>query len=240
MLETFSAACQRDTTRLEEHLLLQHAWQQHQQQQQRQLAGKMKQRPPPGSLTATKAHPAVCARIQIYLCLLPGLADICGGDHFSGPLAPHMELCVRLSWAVLRCEEASNGSSSNPPGSTAGDYARAALDFAAQSALDVAGSVAKQLTDNFVRTREFPQLADAAASNALYHLLLVKLALCAQVLQESSAAKASGQQVLPQRHHRLLLQELGVEWLEHSHLHKHAAATLADIAAASVTLRHHT
>jgi hypothetical protein len=156
-----------------------------------------------------------------------------------------MEACVQLAWAVLRCEEASSSSGSTPttisssstPTSTEA-IARAGIAGAAGSAVVVAGSLAKQLSYPFVRTREFPKLADAAASNALYRLLLVKLALCCQAMQENSAVTASGQQVLPQQHHRLLLQELRVAWLEHSEMRKGNSAPLADIAAATVALRH--
>jgi hypothetical protein len=97
-------------------------------------------------------------------------------------------------------------------------------------------NLARQLACDFGPTQEFPQLADAAASSALYRLLLVDLALCCQVLQESLAAGSSGQQVLPQQHHRQLLQELGVAWLEHSYACKGSSSPMVHFAAASLAL----
>jgi hypothetical protein len=62
----------------------------------------------------------------MYLTTLPQLADVCCDEYLSGPLAPRMEACVRLAWAVLRCKEASSSSSSSSasPNSAAEKFAR--------------------------------------------------------------------------------------------------------------------
>jgi hypothetical protein len=106
------------------------------------------------------------------------------------------------------------------------------------SALNLAGSLAKQLLHNVQLDREFPQLADAAASNALHRLLLVKLAVQTFALHNSVAEQCSGQLVLPHQHHWHLLQELGIAWLEHSNSCKGSASPLVHFAAASLALAH--
>jgi hypothetical protein len=45
-------------------------------------------------------------------------------------------------------------------------------------------------------------------------LLLVNIALCVAKLHECVSAESSRQVLLPEQHHRVLLQQLGVEWLQ--------------------------
>ncbi|WIA30274.1 hypothetical protein OEZ86_000364 [Tetradesmus obliquus] len=230
---------------LEQQLLLQHARQQQQQQQQQQQpAGKKqaakKHRQAAGSLTASQADPAACVRIHGYLTTIPALADCCGDQWLAGPLASHMQLCVRLAWAVLRCEGASpNSSGGYSTCRTAEEYGTAALIYAAAAVLHLVRNLAKELSPSYQPSNEFPQLADGAASNALYCLLLMNLAQHAMWLQKNVAEQRNGQEALPEQHHSLLLQELGVEWLAQGVLPKLPAASVNEIGAAMVALRHH-
>uniref|UniRef100_A0A383VP47 Uncharacterized protein n=1 Tax=Tetradesmus obliquus TaxID=3088 RepID=A0A383VP47_TETOB len=89
-----------------------------------------------------------------------------------------MQLCVRLAWAVLRCEDGSSSSSSSASTTcrTAEEYGTAALIYAATAVLHLAGHLARQLSPTYQPNMGFPELADGAASNALYCLLLMNLA----------------------------------------------------------------
>uniref|UniRef100_A0A383WFT3 Uncharacterized protein n=1 Tax=Tetradesmus obliquus TaxID=3088 RepID=A0A383WFT3_TETOB len=249
MLQTSLAACSRDTAWLEQQLLQQHTRQQRQQEQQQQSGAKKqaakKQQQAPGSLTAAQADPAACVRINTYLSTFLGLAESCGkhDELLTGPLAAHMELCVRLASAVLRCEEAhsSSSSSSSSTRSSAEENAKVTFQGATMAALNVVESMAKQQARTFSlqHAKEFPQLSDAATSDALYLLLLLNLAMHTKALHDKAAAQSSGQPQLPEPHHRLLLQGLGVEWLEHSTVWTRTSMSVQDISAATVALRHH-
>jgi hypothetical protein len=150
-----------------------------------------------------------------------------------------MEACVRLAWAVLRCKEASSSSSSSIC-NTAEEYGRPALTAAATSAWDLTVDVTEQIARIYLPGNVFPQLADGGANNALYRLLLLNLAMCCLAVQDDTAEQCSRCSVLrvPQ-HHRLLLQELGVEWLEHSGTCKGLATPFVHFASVSLALTHH-
>jgi hypothetical protein len=76
----------------------------------------------------------------------------------------------------------------------------------------------------------------APESFALYRLLLVNFAMRIVDLQDSVVEQGSGCILLPQQHHRRLLEELGVARLESSSLWKSRSTPLADIAAAALAL----
>ncbi|WIA37024.1 hypothetical protein OEZ86_014008 [Tetradesmus obliquus] len=224
---TFLAACQRDTAWLERQLLLQHTRQQQppppQQQQQRtsKQSGK-KQRHAPGGLTEPQADAAACVRIHAYLRLFMMLAASSVFEWLAGPLAAHMELCLRLAWAVLRCQDSCRDThGSSTPYRTAEEGAKGALRTATEVALTWADMLAQQFAYNAQHEKQLPQLADASASVALYCLLLANLAQHVMALHEKVEKQGGGCVALPEQHHRLLLQELGIGWLQHSELRKH-------------------
>jgi hypothetical protein len=121
LLETITEACARDTAWLKNQLRQQHIRQQReqqreqQQQQQRQQPGakkqaSKKQRQVSGNTAAAQLDAAAAVRIHMYLNVLPALAACCGDQLLTGPLAAHMEACVRLCWAVLQWDEVSSNS----------------------------------------------------------------------------------------------------------------------------------
>uniref|UniRef100_A0A383VLT5 MYND-type domain-containing protein n=1 Tax=Tetradesmus obliquus TaxID=3088 RepID=A0A383VLT5_TETOB len=261
LLQVCAAACQRDTVWLEQQLRLQQSRQQRQssqQQQQQQQPGAKKQaakkqRQAAGSLSAVQADAAACLRIGTYISVYSLLADCCGEGWLAGQMAPHIGLCVRLAWAVLRCKEScrisssttssssssSSSSRSSSMGETAEGYARSEVTCATNLALAVVQSLAAQVACTCDSDLTLRKLADSAARDALHSLLLVNLALQVMALHESAAEQRGRQQLLPQQHHRLLLQELGIEWLVHSDLRSRSSSSVKAVGAAVIVLKHH-
>ncbi|WIA22436.1 hypothetical protein OEZ85_004737 [Tetradesmus obliquus] len=232
------------TRALVEHTKQQQQQQQGQQQQQQQPPGSKKQpakkqRQSPSSLTPPQADAAACVRISTYIQMFTALASACGDALLTGPLGPHMELSVRLAWAVLRCKDGSRKTrGSSMMCSTAEEYARGAFTGATMAAIGLTGSLAKELSEDYQHDMQLPRLVDAAAGGALYYLLLANLGLHAMALQEAVGEQGSKKQMMPQHHHTLLLRELGIEWVEACLLRKRTSIALSNAAAAMVALRH--
>jgi hypothetical protein len=88
-----------------------------------------------------------------------------------------------------------------------------------------------------------PQLADRLAGNALCSLLLVNLNLCVTAMDESVSGNDSRKVAVPEEYHRVLLQQLGVEWLASSVLAQEvcwerASKAEEHIAAAAAAAKH--
>jgi hypothetical protein len=228
MMETMLAACARDTAWLENQLQQQHARQQQQQQQQpkgkKQAASK--QRQASTKPAASQLDAAACARMLAYLIVLPPTAMCCRSKSLlTGTFAEHMKLCVRLCWALLQWDTTISSSSSTggshsrnlygQASRNAEEHARWSLVRAAHIGLGFSGDVAVEVAYRRQENLGYPQLADQLADTAVFGLLLVNFALCVARLHARVSADSSRQVQLPEEHHRVLLQQLGVEWLEH-------------------------
>jgi hypothetical protein len=101
IMETTLTACARDTAWLENQLQQQHAKQQQQQPKGKKQAAS-KQQQPSSTPAALQLDAAACARMLAHIAVLPPITMSCSAyPLLPGPFAEHMQLCVRLSWALL-------------------------------------------------------------------------------------------------------------------------------------------
>jgi hypothetical protein len=173
-----------------------------------------------------------------------------------GPFAEHMQLCLRLSWALLHWEATISSCSSssgirrsrnNQCGQdcrNAEEHARWSLFCAAVMGIGFSGDVAAEVLSRSRTDIGYPQLADQLADSAVFGLLLLNFALCVGAMHTRVSQESSRQVPLPDQHHRVLLQQLGVEWLELMPFAQHVGEQRARqpvqfILAASETLGQH-
>jgi hypothetical protein len=256
MMETTLAACARDTAWLENQLQQQHARQQQQQPKGKRHAAS-KQRPASSSPAAAQLDAAACARMLTYLVILPPNAMCASGyPLLTGPFAGHVQLCVRLSWALLQWDATISSSGSSGGGrrgsmkqygqdcSNAEEHARWSLLHAATVGIGFSGDVAVEVAYRRHGNLRYPQLADQLADDAVFGLLVLNFALCVAAMHARVSQESSSQVPLPEQHHRVLLQQLGVEWLQRlpfaQHIGEQQMRQPAQfILAASATLSQH-
>jgi hypothetical protein len=219
--------------------------QQQQAQQQQPKGKKQaasKQRQASSKPAASQLDAAACARMLAYLIVLLPTAMCCRSKSLlTGPFAEHMKLCVRLIWTLLQWDTTISSSSSSTSGvhsknkygqesnsgghsknkygqesRNAEEHARWSLVRSAHIGLGFSGDVAVEVAYRRQENLGYPQLADQVAVTAVFGLLLLlNCALCVARLHTRVSADSSRQVSLPEEHHRVLLQQLGVEWLEH-------------------------